>query len=134
DHVPVTDSYDRPPPKSSWAWDYMHVNSIQQDDDGNLVISARNTSAAYKVDHNSGAIIWRLGGKHSSFRMGPGARFAFQHDVRTRAQDDRYVTVFDDGDGPHQVHDQSRGLKLRLDLAHMTATRVAEYDHDRPLV
>jgi Arylsulfotransferase (ASST) len=134
DHIPVTDSYDRPPWLGTLPWDYVHINSIQQDDDGNLIVSVRHTSAAYKIDHRTGAIIWALGGKHSSFKMGPGARFAFQHDVRTRAQDDRYVTVFDDGDGPYQVHKQSRGLKLKLDFAHMTATRVTAYEHNRPLL
>ncbi len=134
DHVPVAESYDYAPSEASFAYDYIHLNSIQQDDDGNLIVSGRNTSAAYKIDHRTGAILWRLGGKRSSFTMGPGATFAFQHDVRTRAQEDRYVTVFDDGDGPYKVHKESRGLKLKLDFTRMTATRVTVYDHDGPLV
>ncbi len=134
DHVPVAESYDLPPTEGPFIYDYIHLNSIQQDDDGNLIVSGRNTSAAYKIDHRTGAIIWRLGGKDSSFKMGPGATFAFQHDVRTRAREDRYVTVFDDGDGPYKVHRESRGLKLKLDFTHMTATRVTVYDHDGPLV
>ena len=44
-------------------YDYFHVNSIQQDTDGNLIVSGRNTWAAYKIDHTTGAVIWRLGGK-----------------------------------------------------------------------
>ena len=87
DHVPVTDSEVRPRAKA--PFDYFHVNSIDLDRDGNLVISSRNTSAAYKVSHATGAVIWRLGGKQSSFTMAAGASFAFQHDVRIRADDDQ---------------------------------------------
>ena len=53
------------------TWDYFHVNAITIDPtDNNLVISSRNTSACYKVDRKTGRVIWKLGGKHSDFRMG----------------------------------------------------------------
>ena len=94
--------------------------------DGKILISARNTWAVYKVDHHTGETIWTLGGKRSSFSLGPGAAFAFQHDVRPRALSDGTLTMFDDGAGPPYVHAQSRALKLRLDLKHMTATVVTE--------
>ena len=98
DHVPLTESESAFPAGTRHPYDYFHVNSIQQDTDGNLIVSGRNTWAAYKIDHTTGAVIWRLGGKRSSFRMGPGTRFAFQHDVRVHPGN--LVTVFDDGAGP----------------------------------
>ena len=110
------------------------MNSVQLDDDGNLVLSGRNTWAAYKVDHLTGAVIWTLGGRRSSFRMGAGTSFAFQHDVRVRASGDEYVTVFDDGGGPPAIHSQSRGLKLRLNLKRMTATAVWQHQHSPSLL
>jgi Arylsulfotransferase (ASST) len=129
DHVPLTDSYVSAPKSPGSPYDYFHLNSIQQDDDGNLVISSRNTFAAYKLNRSTGAIMWRLGGKESTFSFGPDARFAFQHDVRVRAQNDQFVTIFDDGAGY-----QSRGLKLELDLKKKTAIKVADYEHIPPLV
>jgi Arylsulfotransferase (ASST) len=132
DHVPITDSYQKLPKRT--PFDYFHVNSIEADQDDDLVISARNTWAAYKVDRHSGQLIWTLGGRHSSFKMGRGASFAFQHDVRVRAGHDSFVTLFDDGAGPPNVHGQSRGIKLFLDLKHMTATRAAEFDHSPALL
>ncbi len=128
DHVPLGESYSRPPPvKAQMPDDYFHVNSIQRQSDGNLLISARDTWAAYMVDGRSGAVLWRLGGKKSTFRVGAGASFAFQHDVRMRSPD--LVSLFDDGAGPPVVHKQSRGLELRLDFKHKTATRVVQYQH-----
>ncbi len=129
DHVGVSDGYTSPPKSIHSPYDYFHVNAVEPDSDGNLVISARNTWTAYKVDHRTGGVIWRLGGKHSSFKLAAGASFAFQHDVRVRANNDLFVTIFDDGAGPPAIHTQSRGLKLILDLKRMTARRVAQHLH-----
>jgi hypothetical protein len=127
DHVGLTDTHAHVPRRGTRnPFDYFHLNSIDLDDDGNLVISARNTWAAYKINHESGAVMWELGGRHSSFRMKHGASFAYQHDVRVRAGGDRFITIFDDGAGPPVVH-PSRGLKLWVDLTHHTATRVAQH-------
>src|SRR5207248_1924871 len=82
DHVPVSDSYaPLPPRRTRDPFDYFHANSIAVDRDGNLVVSGRNTWTAYKLDRHTGAVIWRLGGKHSSFRLAPRTYWAFQHDV-----------------------------------------------------
>jgi hypothetical protein len=134
DHVPVGDSYTPVPPEGPKVgyrnpYDYFHVNSVQLDGDGNLLVSARNTWAAYKIDHRSGAVLWRLNGKHSSFRMGPGAGFAFQHDVRSHASGDRYISVFDDGAGLPLVEKESRALELVLDFKHHTARVFKQWKH-----
>ena len=50
--------------------------------DGNLLVSARNTWAVYKVSRKTGEVLWRLGGKRSDFEMGKGTVFAWQHDAR----------------------------------------------------
>ena len=139
DHVGLADSYQAPPPegpKVGWRnpYDYFHINSIQLDADGNLLVSARNTWAAYKVDHRSGTTLWTLGGKHSSFRMGPGTGFAFQHDVRSQAPGDTAVTLFDDGAGLPVVHRASRGLELGLDFRHWTARVLRQWFHSPPLL
>jgi Arylsulfotransferase (ASST) len=104
--------------------DYFHINSIDVDHDENLLISARNTSAVYKVDRKSSEVIWRLGGKNSDFEMRPGTPFAFQHDARR--QRDGTLTIFDNGAAPKE-HNQSRGIVLQLDEEEMTATLVREY-------
>ncbi len=146
DHAPLTAGYTLPPnapkkkgkaplPNGSWdPYDYFHVNSVGLDRDGNLLISARNTWAVYKVNHQTGGVVWTLGGKSSSFKLGAGASFAFQHDVRVRAAGDAILSMFDDGAGPPYVHSQSRALTLRLDLKHMTATVVRQLGHSPPLL
>jgi Arylsulfotransferase (ASST) len=140
DHVPLTATYSGLPTKPHKGnglgnpFDYFHVNSVEPDKDGNVLISARNTWAVYKVNRQTGAVMWTLGGKSSSFKLGPGASFAFQHDVRVQAFGDQFLTMFDDGAGPPYVHSQSRALKLELDVKHMTAKMVTQREHSPPLL
>jgi len=121
DHIDIEESVVGAPTGSNAVYDYVHANSIDVDTDGNLIVSARNTSALYKIDRASGEILWRLGGKRSDFAMGPGTTFGFQHDARRQA--DGTLTLFDDGAGPAP----SRAIVLRLDETAMTATLVREY-------
>lgn len=123
DHVPPTASYFGPP-------DPYHMNSISLTPDGNLLVSMRNTSAVYEIDRGTGRVLWTLGGKYSSFRMGAGTRTWEQHDAV--AQPDGTVTVFDNGGGPPFLRSQSRGIHERLDTRTMTATLIREYDHSPP--
>lgn len=39
-------------------FDYFHMNSVDEDADGNLIISARHTFAIYKIDRATGNVIW----------------------------------------------------------------------------
>jgi hypothetical protein len=95
------------------------------------VISSRNTSTAYKLDIHTGAIIWEVGGRHSTLKMGPGATFAFQHDVEVH-NGDRTMTIFDNGGGPPRAH-HSRGLTLNLNWPAKTASVVRQDRHSPPL-
>jgi outer membrane protein assembly factor BamB len=121
DHVGVDESVAAAPTASNAVYDYFHGNSIEEDRDGTLIVSARNTSAVYKIDRQTGRVIWRLGGKRSDFVMGPGTTFALQHDARRQA--DGTITIFDDGQAPGF----SRGIVLDVDETAMTATLVREY-------
>jgi hypothetical protein len=127
DHVALDETYDKPDEDDEDdALDHFHFNAITLDSDDNLVISARNTWAAYKIDRATGDVIWRLNGKASDFTLGDGADIAYQHDVRHWQNGE--VTLFDNGGSP-QVHDESRGLVLKLDVEAKTANVAREYLH-----
>jgi hypothetical protein len=133
DHVPLADTYEAMPKSSQGPFDYFHINSVQLQGNGDLLISARNTWAAYDIDHQTGAIIWTLGGRKSSYKLSSGAVFAFQHDVRLHTDTDPTVTLFDDGGGPPRVHTESRAITVRLNSSGMTATLVSEDQHSPAL-
>jgi arylsulfotransferase ASST len=121
EHIPLSESY---APVTA-DWDFFHINSVDLDGDGGLLVSGRSTHTVYKLDRG-GAILWRLGGKNGDFEMGAGASFAWQHDARR--QPDGRLTVFDNGATP-AVERLSRGLILEVDEQAMTATMLNEYTH-----
>ena len=49
------------------AYDYFHINSVAEDEDGNFLVSARNTHAVYKISRARRKVMWRLGGKRSDY-------------------------------------------------------------------
>jgi hypothetical protein len=132
DHVPLANSYSSAAPTTrAEPFDYFHINSIDVTPDGDLLVGSRNTWAAYDVNPRTGQVRWELGGRHSSFKLGPGAATAWQHDAIE--QPDGAVTFFDNGAFP-QVHPQSRAIELQLNTQTMTATLARSYQHTNPLV
>ena len=129
-HVPLGASYAEVPHDSS-PFDYFHINSIQQLPSGNLLISSRSDWAVYEISRRTGNVIWSLGGKHSSFRMGPGTNFEWQHDARL-APDGR-LTVFDDAGSP-QEEAESSAKTLSLNTRTMTASLVNSITHSPGLL
>jgi hypothetical protein len=116
-HVALNDSYARSPTDPNRPWDFFHMNSISLDPwgDGNVLISSRNTWTAYEISGRSGAILWRIGGRKATFRMGAGTGTAYQHDARW--QPDHTLTIFDNGATP-KAHSQSRAIRVQIDFKH----------------
>jgi hypothetical protein len=129
DHVGVDESYQSLGTDDSRPYDYFHLNSIEEDADGNFLISARHTFAIYKIDRQTGEVTWRLNGKSSDFEMGDGTSFAWQHDARILPTGE--LTLFDNAESNQDLAETawSRGLVLALDEEVMTATVVREYVH-----
>jgi len=132
EHVGFDETYAELMQDGRSGFDYFHINSIDVDHDNNLLVSARETSAVYKIDRKSGEIIWRLGGKKSDFEMGPGARFAFQHDARRLP--DGTISIFDNGttifhDDLPEAIEESRAIVLEVDEDKMKAKLVSVYTH-----
>jgi hypothetical protein len=132
DHIPLADSYNTIPRVSGHPFDAYHLNSVNIDHDGNLIISSRETWGIYKVNRHSGAIMWTLGGRHSNFRLAPGTYWAFQHDVESRSSNDTVLTLFDNEGGPPNVRSQSRAIRVALDWKHMTARSITDEKHSPP--
>jgi hypothetical protein len=130
-HVALDESY-MAPPAGKTPYDFFHINSIDPDHDGNLVLSARHTWTVYKISRQTGEVMWRLGGKKSSFAMGSGEHFAWQHDARVRPGN--AISLFDDGGGATNVETRSRGMVLALDMANKRAALTAQYYPDPSFV
>jgi Arylsulfotransferase (ASST) len=123
-HIALTDSYSPMPRHTTKNWDYVHVNSIDPGSSDDLLLSSRNTWGIYDIDLHTGAINWRIGGKHSSFKLGPGVKFYYQHDAEW--QPGGMISVFDNGGTPPHEK-QSRGLLLAPDLTTHTVSLVRAF-------
>jgi hypothetical protein len=131
DHAALADSYELARKgKADWPFDFFHINSIDEEPDGSLLVSARNTWTTYRIDPHSGQISWRLGGKRSSFKLVPGSATAWQHD--SRLQPDGSISIFDNGSSP-TVHPQSRGVVLGGSQGGPIALR-GQLTHPSPIV
>jgi hypothetical protein len=124
-HVPLADTHASYTPGR--PLDYFHLNSIQQLPNGNILISARNTWGVYSINKKTGKVSWELGGKHSSFKMGPHTNFEWQHHATLHPGG--LLTVFDDAASPPEER-QSRGLEIHIANHH--ATLVHAYTHKPP--
>ncbi|HEY5046349.1 MAG TPA: arylsulfotransferase family protein [Solirubrobacteraceae bacterium] len=133
-HVALSES-NNPAPKVSYPWDYVHINSISPgpvgsaggvgaDQPGNVLLSSRSTWTLYDVDLHTGAIRWRLGGSHSSFKLGSGTRFYWQHDAEW--QPGGLISMFDNGSDPPKEK-QSRGLLLAPNTANHSVSLVRQF-------
>ncbi|MFO7169503.1 MAG: arylsulfotransferase family protein [Chloroflexota bacterium] len=126
DHIPLTDTYTS---LDQELVDYFHANAIEVDSDGNLLVSARNTSEIIKIDRSTGEVLWRLGGKANQFTFTNDDGFIFQHDIRR--QPGGTITLFDNGteldNGNLHARPYSRAVEYELDEVNKTITRVWEY-------
>ncbi|MFL5830998.1 MAG: arylsulfotransferase family protein [Solirubrobacteraceae bacterium] len=116
-------------------WDAYHINSIQLIGSHTMLVSMRNTWAAYLVDTTTGNVIWTLSGKPSgaggTFALPAGLGFEWQHMVRLLRGN--RVSLFDDACCPNvggvfkNPSGPSRGLVLQLDTTHNTASLAGSY-------
>jgi hypothetical protein len=133
--VGIKESYAPPPKAKAGAkappYDYFHINSVAVEPNGNFLVSARNTHALYEIGRKTKKVLWRLGGKKSSFAMGPGTKFAWQHDARRQANGT--ITIFDNGAAP-PVEKFTRILVLRVDTKAKQVSLVRSYHHPKRLL
>lgn len=126
DHIPITDTY---APLDGIALDPVHINAVELDYDGHLLISSRHTSEITKINRETGEIIWRLGGKKNQFTFinehpeNAPTYFSYQHDIRRLPNGN--ITLYDNG----VQHDPkySRAVEYKLDEENLTAELVWEY-------
>ena len=133
DHVSIAESIhpypitvDRQP-----AYDVFHCNSIDQDPStGDLLLSAHNADAVYRIRGSTGTMVWKLGGnsvvhdgeQRLTVRRDPEGTFHGQHDARFQPDSD--ISLFDN----HTWYlGAARGVEYHLDTGAGTASLVWQY-------
>ncbi|KAL4972589.1 ASST-domain-containing protein [Aspergillus desertorum] len=109
--------------------DYAHLNSVQKTDGGNYLLSARHCDTIYYIDGLDGHVIWRLGGRKSSFAQ--NFHFERQHDARFLFVNETHMTLTflnNAGDERIILEPVSAAMHVMLDLTTMIATLLTRYN------
>lgn len=114
--------------------DFVHLNSIAVDYDGNLIVSPREYNRIMKINRTTGETIWQLGGENSDFTfVNENLEFSRIHDVRPVPGKPNHYTLFDNGRDRSSGGQFSRGVEYKLDLDAKTAEKVWQYRHSPDL-
>jgi hypothetical protein len=114
---------------------YIHINSIEVDTDGNLLLSCRNLDEILKIRKSDGTVMWRMGGTKSKSNQFTFINdtdndgfvgFSHQHDVRRLANGN--IIVFDNGN--LKTTPKSRAVEYKVNESAKTAEKVWEYAPD----
>lgn len=111
-------------------WDYFHINSVDKFSNGDYLISARHTSAVYRISSTNGSVVWSLGGKRPSISLPQSANFSAQHDARIRDENDTTTTIsiFDNAsNGYNQTSSYSSGKIIVIDHTANRASLLQTY-------
>lgn len=106
--------------------DWTHANAVEQDSDGNILLSCRHFNEITKINRQTGDIMWRLGGKRNQFNfINDPLKFTGQHDIRRISNG--HVTLFDNG----YYHNPplARALEYDLDESYKIANLVWSYSY-----
>ena len=90
--------------------DWSHANAIDVDYDGNYLVSFRSFNQIWKIDSESGNIIWRLG-LNGDFKLENDEIFYQQHAIN-KIDSSKYL-LFDNGSA--DIRSSSRALIFELD-------------------
>lgn len=132
DHIPVTNATEDINLRAQNI-DYIHVNDIAEDKDGNLLLSCRHLDEVVKIDRITGTVLWRMGGSKSK-----GNQFTFVNDdidgfVGFSHQHSAHwlpngnLIMFDNGE--LRQNKFSRAVEYHVDQQAMTVERVWQYRH-----
>jgi hypothetical protein len=112
---------------SSWC-DWTHFNSVSMFKDAGVVyLNSRNMSKYFKIDMNSGNVVWTLG-KDGDFTIeteNTDPWFEVAHDPEIKSFDGDTVIFYDNGSLERGF---SRVIEYKLDFENMTAEISFIYD------
>ena len=131
DYIPYSDATEDTDFTQSVV-DVLHINSIDRDTDGGLILSCRHLDEIVKINGTTGKVLWRLGGsksKNNQFRflndtVNGFFGFSHQHSVSRTARGT--LLVFDNGNLKPAPR-KSRIVEYEIDEVAKTVRKVFEY-------
>lgn len=119
--------------KDTQVVDLTHFNSVDMDEDGNIIVSARYFNEVFKLRKSDSSLVWRMGGKRNEIRvLNDSLPFYGQHDARFTGKNQ--FTLFDNGYSFDSLKHNVRILEYIVDDSSKTATLVWNYSNENRIV
>ncbi|KAF2157202.1 hypothetical protein K461DRAFT_218101 [Myriangium duriaei CBS 260.36] len=115
-------------------WDYFHINSIDKNEEGDYLVSARHMAGIYKISGVDGHIIWELGGANPTFNQ-TNFNFSSQHHARWLKENGTHtlLSFFDNGSNTFNVTNKfSHGYIISINHLTNEATAVKSWGAPEP--
>jgi len=130
DHFLITDADPTVYQGIVGAVNWTHGNSFDFDSDGNILIAFRSLNEITKINSQSGAVMWRMGGLRNQFTFqgAPDAGFSRQHNVRVVGTG-QFIVLDNLGLGINE----SRYERYSVDAQALTATLEQSYGSTPPV-
>jgi arylsulfate sulfotransferase len=103
--------------------DWLHANSIYEDNDNNLLISFRHNNQIWKISRATGEVIWKFG-ENGDFELPEEVTFSGQHHINFSKNGD--LMLFDNN------NEQSRSRILQFSLKEDIMKAVLTYEIPLP--
>ena len=129
DHYNVADWVDTTPAHPPINVD--HPNSLDFDLDGNYIASFPNLDAIVKVNAQTGAIMWQLGGRRNQFTFRDDPLGSFSGQYSAHVLPNGHLLIYDNG--LRRRPRIPRAVEYALDIPHRVATLVWEYSPEPAL-
>jgi hypothetical protein len=124
DHTNILDADSHFVDFTSSLIDYMHINSFDVDENGDIYISSRHLNEITKINGVTGEIIWRMGGRNNEFSLvGDSLFFSGQHSIKVLPGSK--ILLFDNGNVYHPEY--SRGVEYKINEELKTIEFIKEY-------
>ncbi|KAF7717970.1 Uncharacterized protein PECH_004672 [Penicillium ucsense] len=137
DQIPLRETvhYDRSSPVEGLpGWDYVHINSVDKNGNGDYLISMRFTNTIYLVNGKDGHIMWRLNGQHrGDFEQ--DFTFSKQHDARfLKSTGTHHIISFLNNASDEEFAEEQVSSALIIEVESGTVPMTAKVLHryDRP--
>jgi hypothetical protein len=113
------------------GWDYVHINSVDKNEAGDYLISARFTNTIYLISGIDGNIMWRLGGQFSDFEQ--DFTFSKQHDAKfVTSSGTHHIISFLNNASDEEFNEENMSASLFVELETsvqpMTARIIGRYN------
>jgi len=130
DHLNITDATSKID-LTQKTIDLTHVNSMDVDESGNILISVRHYDQIIKINRQTGNIIWKMGGSKSKGNQFTFVNdtvdgfFGFSHQHTAMFLGNGNILLYDNGNLREPPY--SRAVEYSVDEVKMTVTKVWEY-------